>query len=79
MDRRPFWKTRVCLVTSIRKKSGIGGSTVGEVSYFPASVEFESRDESRVENGDPPSLYFDKGDHKSKGAAITRATKFPRR
>lgn len=62
-----------------KKKGRIGGLTVGEVSYFPASVEFESHDESRVESGDPPSLYFVKGDRKSKGAAITRATKFPRR
>ena len=74
-------ETRVCLVTSIRaEKRGIGGSVgrwVGEVSYFLASVEFELHESPLRANA--PSLYFDKRDHKSTGAAVTRATKFPRR
>lgn len=41
---------------------------VGEVSYFLASVEFELRCESSWRTN-APSLYFDKRDHKSTGAA----------
>lgn len=66
-----------------KRKSGKKGARrwidgVGEVSYFPASMEFELRGESSL-RANAPSLYFDKRDHKSTGAAVTRATKFPRR